>query len=139
MSENPVTGLCAFDRDKIDVNRLRHLAMLHPLSPVDCPVPQFRLFADDGNLCMEGRIDSFAVTELPVYLDVLPPDTAVLIDLAAARLASRAALTALGMLAATGVTVTIRGNATALGKLTAAKARASEGIIFQAVSPAVAC
>ena len=30
MSENPVTGLCAFDGNKVDVNRLRHLAMLHP-------------------------------------------------------------------------------------------------------------
>ena len=73
MSENPVTGLCAFDGNKVDVNRLRHLATLHPLFPADRPVPQFRLFADDGNLCVEGRIDSFAVTELPAYLDILPP------------------------------------------------------------------
>jgi len=33
MSENPVTGLCAFDREKVDIGRLRHLATLHPPSP----------------------------------------------------------------------------------------------------------
>jgi MEDS: MEthanogen/methylotroph, DcmR Sensory domain len=131
MSENPVTGLCAFDAEKVDVNRLRHLATLHPLSPADCPVPQFRLFADDGNLCVEGRIDSFAVTELPVYLDVLPPKTAVLIDLAAATLASRAAIAGLGRLADAGVTVTIRGDATALDQLAAVGLPASEHLILQ--------
>jgi hypothetical protein len=39
----------------VDVNRLRHLCTLHPLSAADRPAPQFRLFADDGNLCVEGR------------------------------------------------------------------------------------
>ncbi len=136
MSENPVTGLCAFDRDKVDVNRLRHLAMLHPMFPADSPVPQFRLFASDGNLCVEGRIDSFAVSELPVYLDVLPPKTGVMIDLAAATLASRAALTRLGRLAGTGVNVTIRGDAAALNELAAAGPLASEHLVFQPVTPA---
>jgi hypothetical protein len=117
MSENPVTGLCAFNRDHVDVDRLRHLAMLHPISPVDSPVPQFRLFADAGNLCVEGDIDSFAVAELPVYLDALPPKTAILIDLATAALASRSALARLERLAESGVPVTIRGDATALRDL----------------------
>jgi hypothetical protein len=40
MSENQVTGLCAFDREKVDVDRLRHLATLHPLSSAASPVPQ---------------------------------------------------------------------------------------------------
>jgi len=131
MSENPVTGLCAFDGNKVDVNRLRHLAMLHPLFPADRPVPQFRLFADDGSLCVEGRIDSFAVTELPVYLDILPPKTGVLIDLSAATLASRAALGRLGRLADTGVTVTIRGDEAALDELVAAGLPASKHLILQ--------
>lgn len=138
MSVNPVTGLCAFDGDKVDVNRLRHLAMLHPLSPADCPVPQFRLFAEGGNLCIEGRVDSSAVTDLPVYLDVLPPKTGVLIDLAAATLASRTALARLGRLAGTGVTVIIRGDAAALDQLAAAHVPASEHLIFQrTAAPAI--
>lgn len=126
MSDNQVTGLCAFDREKVDVGRLRHLAMLHPISPADSPVPQFRLFSDDGDLCVEGLIDSFAVAELPVYLDVLPPKTRVLIDLAAATLASRSALTRLGRLAATGIPVTIRGDESALTELLAAGPAAIE-------------
>jgi len=138
MSENPVTGLCAFDGNKVDVNRLRHLAMLHPLFPADRPVPQFRLFADDGSLCVEGRIDSFAVTELPVYLDILPPKTGVLIDLSAATLASRAALGRLGRLADGGVTVTIRGDEAALDELVAAGLPASEHLILQRTPAAAA-
>ena len=135
MSENPVTGLCAFDENKVDVNRLRHLAMLHPLFPADRPVPQFRLFADDGYLCVEGRIDSWAVTELPGYLNILPPKTGVLIDLSAATLASRAALSRLGKLADAGVTVVIRGGDAALDELVAAGLPASEHLILQTAPP----
>ena len=138
MSENPVTGLCAFDGNKVDVNRLRHLATLHPLFPADRPVPQFRLFADDGILCVEGRIDSFAVTELPAYLDILPPKTGVLIDLSVAALASRAALYRLGRLADTGVTVTIRGDEAALDELVAAGLPASEHLVLQPAPAAAA-
>jgi hypothetical protein len=119
MSENQVTGLCAFDRDKVDVNRLRHLATLHPLSPSIGPVPQYRLFSDMGNLCIEGQIDSFAVSQLPLALGSLPPQTSVLIDLATAELMSRAPLADLRRLHDAGVSVTIRGEAAAIGELTA--------------------
>lgn len=135
MSENAVTGLCAFDGNKVKVDRLRHLAMLHPLYPADSPVPQFRLFADDGNLYVEGRIDSFAVTELPVYLDILPPKTGVLIDLAMATLASRAAVTRLGRLADSGVRVTIRGDGSALDELAAAGLLPGEHLVLQQSRP----
>ena len=138
MSENPVTGLCAFDGNKVDVNRLRHLATLHPLFPADRPVPQFRLFADDGDLCVEGQIDSFAVTELPAYLDILPPKTGVLIDLSAAALASGAALNRLGRLADAGVAVTIRGDEAALDELVAAGLPASERLVLQPAPAAAA-
>ena len=138
MSENPVTGLCAFDGNKVDVNRLRHLAMLHPLFPADRPVPQFRLFADDGYLCVEGRIDSWAVTELPGYLNILPPKTGVLIDLSAATLASRAALSRLGKLADAGVTVTLRGGDADLDELVAAGLPASEHLVLQPAPAAAA-
>lgn len=96
MSENHVTGLCAFDQERVDVDRLRHLATLHPLSSVTSPVPQFRLFADSGQLCVEGEIDSFAVSQLWLALDALPPKTGVLVDLATATLRSQEVLAALG-------------------------------------------
>jgi len=131
MSENPVTGLCAFDGEKVDVDRLRHLATLHPLSSTEHPLPQFRLFSDDENLCVEGRIDSFAVTELPLYLDVLSPKAGVLIDLAAATLASRSAVAELRRLAASGVTVTIRGDAAALDELAAAGLEPGEHLVLE--------
>jgi hypothetical protein len=131
MAENPVTGLCAFDGLRVDVNRIRHLATLHPLSSAADPEPQYRMFADDGNLCLEGDIDSFAVGELPLALNVLPPRTGVLIDLSAATLMSRAPLAGLRRLADKGVTVTIRGASAAIETLTANGLPASERLVLQ--------
>jgi len=130
MSENPVTGLCAFDEERVDVDRLRHLATLHPLSSAASPVPQFRLFADSGQLCVEGEIDSLAVSQLRLALDALPPKTGVLIDLATAALRSRA-VAGLGRLCDTGVPVTIRGDQAALGKLKAPGLLASDQVLLQ--------
>jgi hypothetical protein len=137
MSENQVTGLCAFDRTRVDVDRLRHLATLHPLSSSDSPVPQYRMFTDNGNLCVEGQIDSFAVSELPRVLDVLPPKTGVLVDLANATLVSRAPLTRLRRLCDTGVTVTIRGEPAAIAELAASGLDASDRLILEAAEPAL--
>ena len=117
MSGHQVTGLCAFDREKADVDRLRHLATLHPLSSADSPIPQFRLFADAGDLRAEGDLDSLAVSLLRFALDQLPPGTGVLIDLAAARLRGRTALADLVHLSGDGVTVTIQGEPAAIGLL----------------------
>lgn len=119
MSEQPVTGLCAFDSTKVNVDRLRHLATLHPLSPVDSPVPQFRLFADAGELCVEGDIDSFALSQLRRALAALPPRTGVLIDLETATLRGRQAVAGLGQLCEQGVAVTVRGEPAAIGELQA--------------------
>jgi hypothetical protein len=126
IAENAVTGLCAFNRDKIDVNRLRHLATLHPLSSAASPVPQFRLFAGEGELCIEGEVDSFAVSQLWLALDVLPAKTAVRVDLSSARLRGGKAITALSGLAGTGVTVTIQGQRAAIHELRAAGLVAGE-------------
>jgi hypothetical protein len=131
MAENQVTGLCAFDREKIDVDRLRHLATLHPLSSASSPEPQYRLFAEDGNMYIEGQIDAFAVSQLQLALDLLPPKTGVLIDLATASLASRAPIAGLRRLAGAGVTVTIRGTPESLGKLAASGLTASERLLVQ--------
>lgn len=117
MADNPATGLCAFDGQRIDVNRLRHLATLHPLYSAEDPEPQFRMYSDDGALCLEGDLDSFAIAELPGALASLPPDTGVLIDLSAATLMSRAPLAGLRRLAGDGVAVTIRGDRQALDAL----------------------
>jgi len=139
MSENRVTGLCAFDREKVDVDRLRHLATLHPLSSAASPVPQFRLFADSGKLRVEGEIDSFAVSQLWLALDALPPKTGVLVDLAAATLRSRAVLAGLGRLRDAGVPVTIEGDRAAFGELRARGLLASDHAIVQVNGSHRAC
>lgn len=117
MSDNNVTGLCAFDSEKVAVDRLRHMASLHPLSSASSPVPQFRLFADTGQLRLEGEIDSFAVSQVRLALGALPAKTGVLIDLASATLRSRAALADLRNLGQSGVAVTIQGDRDALSHL----------------------
>ena len=117
MAGHQVTGLCAFDRDQVDVDRLRHLATLHPLSSADSPVPQFRLYADAGDLRAEGDLDSLAISQLRLALDQLPQGTGVLIDLAAATLRGRTALAGLVHLSGDGVTVTIQGEPAAIGLL----------------------
>jgi hypothetical protein len=88
VSENPATALCAFNGDKVNINRLRHLATLHPLSSASGPLPRFRLFAEQGCLRAEGMIDAFAVSQIPLALEALPPQTPVFIDLTRSRLTS---------------------------------------------------
>ena len=135
MSENPVTGLCAFNRDKVDVDRLRHLATLHPLSPAASPVPQFRMFADAGDLCVEGEIDSLAVSQLRLALNILPPQTRVLVDLEVATLRGRKTLASLGYLCEDGVTVTIQGDPAAIGTLRTSGLAASEHLVLHELQP----
>jgi hypothetical protein len=113
MSENPVTGLCAFDRDRVDIDRLRHTATLHPLLSSTSPVPQFRLFADDGTLYAEGDLDTSAVHRIAWALPHLPSGTGVVIDLEVTTFLSNAAVLALRRIAQTGIDVTIRGTASA--------------------------
>ncbi len=117
MSEKPVTGLCAFDQSQVDVDKLRHLSTLHPLSPAASPVPQFRMFSDTGNLCVEGEIDSSAISQLWLALDNLPAKTGIVVDLATATLMSGKALSGLRCIADAGVNVTVRGAAAAIGQL----------------------
>jgi hypothetical protein len=110
MSENPVTGLCAFDRELVDVDTLRHLATLHPLSSVAHPIPQFRLFSDGDALYVEGEVDTFAVDQVWLALEHLPPKTEVVIDLTETTFMSKAVPSALHRLSEAGVGVTVRGS-----------------------------
>lgn len=134
MAENPVTGLCAFDRDKVDVNRLRHLATLHPLSSVTSPVPQFRLFADAGDLCIEGDVDSLAISQMQLALTVLPPHTPVRVDLATAALRGGTTLAALADLAGAGVDVTIEGQPAAISGLREAGLRSGGRLALREIT-----
>jgi MEDS: MEthanogen/methylotroph, DcmR Sensory domain len=110
MAQNSASALCAFNGSKVDVNRLRHLATLHPLSSDSSPRPQFRMFADQDGLRLEGQIDSYAISQIPLALEVLPPETTVLVDLTRSRL-THALAADLRNLRDAGVPVTIHGAA----------------------------
>ncbi|HEX6468820.1 MAG TPA: MEDS domain-containing protein [Streptosporangiaceae bacterium] len=111
MSEYPVTGLCAFDRERVEIDRLRHTATLHPLLSSTSPVPQFRLFADDHALYAEGDLDTSAVHRIAWALLHLPAGTGVVIDLEVTTFLSNAAVLALRRVAQSGTDVTVRGPA----------------------------
>jgi hypothetical protein len=117
MSENPVTGLCAFNRQRVDIDRLRHTATLHPLLSSTSPVPQYRLFADDGSLYAEGEIDTSAVQRIAWALPHLPFGTGVVIDLEVTTFLSNAAFLHLHKMAQTGIDVTVHGAAPAMRAL----------------------
>jgi hypothetical protein len=106
MSENRVTGLCGFDRTAVNVDTLRHLVTLHPLSSTAEPLPQFRLFVDTDGLRLEGDIDDFAVGYLQRALDVVPKGTPAVVDLAGARARDGAVRKELQQLADAGVVLT---------------------------------
>ena len=131
IAENQVTALCAFDRERVDVSRLRHLATLHPLSSASSPVPQFRLFSEAGALRIEGQPDSVAVTQLWLALDNLPPETGVVIDLDLATVLSHGVLAGLGQLGRSGVDVTIRGDRDAIGELTRSAGVLADRVVFE--------
>lgn len=109
MSENPVTGLCAFDSGQVDVNALRHLATVHPVWPAEGPGSQYRLFSQDSALWLEGEVDSSAVRQASLALEHLPPKTDVVVDLSDTAIVTKEALSALRQLCETGVAVTVRG------------------------------
>lgn len=106
MSENRVTGLCGFDRTAVNVDTLRHLVTLHPLSSAAEPIPQFRLFVDTHGLCLEGDIDDLAMGHLHRALDIMPKGTPVVVDVARARPRDGSVRTELQQLAGAGVVLT---------------------------------
>lgn len=109
MSENRVTGLCAFNRERVDVDTLRHLSTLHPLSSAECPTPQFLLFSEEGALYIEGEVDSLAIEQVLLALQNLPPKTNVVVDLTKTALITKAAMRTLHQLLVSGIGISLRG------------------------------
>lgn len=109
MSQNPVTGLCAFDKARADVDTIRRLATLHPVWPAESDQPPFRLFSNDSALWLEGEVNSFALGQARLALENLPPQTNVVVDLTKTENVTSDALSALRQLCETGVAVTVRG------------------------------
>jgi DcmR-like sensory protein len=128
MSENPVTGLCAFDKSRIDVNTLSHLATVHPVWPAESDQPPFRLFSNDSALWLEGEVNSFALGQARLALDNLPPKTSVVVDLTNTATVSNDALSALRQLCETGVAVTVRGATEIVRRLAHTTGTASQNL-----------
>jgi hypothetical protein len=130
MAANPLTGLCAFDRERVEVDRLRHLATLHPLASSTSRQPQFRMFVDGETLRLEGILDSFAVQMLRRALEETPGYLDVVIDLRASMLMSAATVRGLDNLSRVGVDITIIGTPDATAPLAEALPSGDPALTF---------
>jgi hypothetical protein len=111
MSENPVTGLCAFDRSRVDMSQLRDLAALHPLVSATAPTPLFRLFVDEEALWVDGLLDTFATRRIQRALEVLSPKTPLVVPLDRVTMANDLVFLELVGLSDREIDVTFRGPA----------------------------
>lgn len=127
----PFTALCAFSKDKVETATLRQIATLHPLSSASGPVPPFRLFSDGEAMHIEGRVDSYAITQLWLALETLPVRADVVVDLATARLMGPGVLAGLTQLCDCGINVRIRGERTALDGLRESLAQPSDRLVLE--------
>lgn len=104
-----MTGLCAFDRHRVEVDQLRHLATLHPLVSASTPTPQFRLYAYDDAVWVSGLLDTFAVGQISHTLLSLPAKTPLVVDLDDVTVASDRVYSSLASLSESGIDVTVQG------------------------------
>ncbi|MGN6791075.1 MAG: MEDS domain-containing protein [Streptosporangiaceae bacterium] len=112
-----ITGLCAFNKEKVASAQLRQIASVHPLSSASGPVPDYRIFSDGDALHIEGRVDSYAITQLWLALETLPVRADVVVDLATARLMGPGVLAGLTQLCDCGIGLTIRGERSVIDEL----------------------
>jgi hypothetical protein len=96
--QHRVTGLCAFDQQRLSRLVLADLAALHPVL-VDCEqLPPFRMFGDDGALAIIGECDTFSAEQLYRLLDAAPRQGELVVDLSATTFVNHRALLALSQL-----------------------------------------
>lgn len=79
---NPVTGICYFDRQRVDEARLADLAALHPLRSTSTPDPLFQVFVDGDSLRVVGTLDYTSADRFRRALAVLPPSGRLTLDFA---------------------------------------------------------
>jgi hypothetical protein len=111
------TALCGFNKEKVGGIQLHQIAAVHPLSSASGPVPDYRLFSDGQAMHIEGRVDSYAITQLWLALETLPVRADVVVDLGTARLMGPGVLAGLTQLCGCGIGVTIRGERAAITEL----------------------
>ena len=117
IAARPFTAMCSFNKEKVDSAVLRQLAAVHPLSSASGPVPSYRIFSDGQAMHIEGRVDSYAITQLWLALETLPERADVVVDLATARLMGPGVLAGLTQLCDCGIRVTIRGERSVIDEL----------------------
>jgi hypothetical protein len=128
---NQLTGLCAFNKEKVDSTQLRQIASVHPLSSASGPVPHYRLFSDGQAIHIEGRVDSYAITQLWLALETLPVRADVVVDLGTTPMMGPGVLAGLTQLCDCGIGVTIRGDRAAIAGLRNSLTQPSSRLVLE--------
>jgi hypothetical protein len=131
IADEQFTALCAFNKEKVGSIQLNQIASVHPLSSASGPVPQYRLFSDGQAMHIEGRVDSYAITQLWLALETLPVRADVVVDLATTRLMGPGVLAGLTQLCDCGIGVTIRGDRAAIAELRDSLTQPSSRLVLE--------
>jgi hypothetical protein len=92
---SPVTGICYFDSDALDDERLADLAALHPVRAANAVAPPFRFFSDEGAVSVTGALDLWSSQRFERVLSTTPADQPLFLDLSRAEFVDHRALLAL--------------------------------------------
>jgi hypothetical protein len=104
-----VTGICYFDGEALDDERLTDLAALHPFRAADAVQPAFTFFSDDGAVAVTGALDLWSAERFKRTLATTPGDQSLVVDLSRAEFVDHRALLALNDVASAARPVRIRG------------------------------
>jgi hypothetical protein len=111
-SERPVTGVCYFDRTRLQERRLDRVGSVHPLVRADdgaAVLPTFRLFHEGGAMVLLGEVDDANIRELREVLVSLPADRELVVDVSRAQFLDHRTLLAFAQLAGTQAPVRLFG------------------------------
>jgi hypothetical protein len=108
-ASSQVTGICYFDDQALDDERLSDLAALHPIRAANAVRPPFIIFADEDAVSVTGALDLWSSGRFTRVLDALPSDGPLVLDISRAEFVDHRALLALNDAATTARPVRIRG------------------------------
>jgi MEDS: MEthanogen/methylotroph, DcmR Sensory domain/STAS domain len=104
-----VTGICYFDDEALDSERLADLAALHPVRAAGATPPRFTFFSDDDAVSVTGALDLWSAERFKRVLRTTTSDQPLVVDLSRAEFVDHRALLALNDAASAARPVRIRG------------------------------
>jgi hypothetical protein len=105
----PVNGVCYFDRERVENDRLADIAAMHPVLSLNFGAPSFQLFIDDDAVRVIGDLDTACAEQLRRILASAPKLLERLLDLSGVEFIDHRALLVLNDVASDGQMLRLRG------------------------------